>query len=285
MKNPMNAALVAALAAFAACTVDARDRERFESSRGAPEPAESEAEAEAEAESESESESESEAECFVHSDCEDGLACVDGACSSVETDAGPPDAAESESESEAEAEAEAESEAEAEAEAEPDAEAPSADSGALEPDAGAPAPDSAASPDGIATSPDAGTLDPDAVPTPEPITIVIEVPEGQTVDGTARFCSTFGGGWACAAFALGGPSGREIRAQFADAAADGHVFNACLRNCDDPFNGVWLANQSNGLVQLADPVVTLGDTVVPESLADNGTGGANWFVDFSPSAE
>ncbi|MDP3770817.1 MAG: hypothetical protein Q8R16_00785, partial [bacterium] len=80
-------------------------------------------------------------------------------------------------------------------------------------------------------------------------------------------------------------SGREIRAQFADAEADGHVFNACLRNCDDPFSGVWMAYQSSGLQQLADPAVTRGGTVVTESLIDNGFGGANWFVDLAPSAE
>lgn len=283
MKNGMNAALVAALAAFAACTVDTRARERFESSRGAPELGD---ELTPDAGSDGAA---SESECVLHSDCEDGLACVDGTCSVITTDgsvdAPAPDANESESESEAEAEAESESEAEAESESEAESEAEAeAESDAALPSAdGASASDGGSSTDDGAPSADAGTPASDAVLLPpEPVTVVIEVPEGQTVDTTARFCSTLGGGWACASFALGGTSGREIRATFEDPASTAHVFNACLRNCDDPFNGVWMAYQSSGLRQLADPVVTRGDTTIPESLTDNGVGGANWLVDLSP---
>lgn len=287
MKSWMNAALVAALAAFAACTVDTRARERFESSRGAPAPSD---ELTPDAGSDGAA---SESECVLHSDCEEGLACVDGTCSAIATDgsvdAPEPDANESESESEAEAEAEAESESESEAEAEAESEAEAeAEADAALPSAdGASVPDGGSSTDGGAPSADATAAAPDAALPPEPVTVVIvEVPEGQTVDTTARFCSTLGGGWACAPFALGGTSGREIRATFEDPAPTAHVFNACLRNCDDPFTGAWLAYQSSGLRQLADPVVTRGSTVVPESLTDNGVGGANWLVDLSPpSAE
>lgn len=236
------------------------------------------------AESESESESESEAEAEAES----------------EPDGGPMDIGPDASESEAEAEAESESEVDAGGSAsldggtppaeEPDAGAPIADAGAPEADAGAPAPDAGApSADGSVAPPaDAGAPAPDAgapdvaPPAPLSVTVVIEVPSGETVDASATFCSTFGGGWACAPFALGGETGREIRATYADVAVVEHVFNACLRLCDDPLNGVWMAYQSNGLQQRADPVVTVNDAVVPESLVTNGGLGANWRVDLQP---
>jgi len=291
MRSLKNAALVAAtvMAAFAACTIDARDPQRFEGTRvpgegGGASPAPDAAVP---------------TECALHSDCPSGQACMNGQCAMLEPEApdgpmdiGPdagaaaPDAAESESEAEAEAEpdagapsadggvapdaespdgteSEAESESEAEAEAEPDAGAPSADSGTPAPDAGPP----------------------DAAPfVPLSVTSVIEVPAGETVDGSARFCSTFGGGWACAPFALGGTSGREIRATFENVAPVQHVFNACLRNCDDPNNGIWMAYQSDGLQQRDDPDVFVNDVVTPETLVSNGGLGANWSVDLRPAS-
>jgi hypothetical protein len=299
MQKHKNAALVAAgaLAALAACTIDARDRQRVQGTvpeaTGEPE------------------EASAPSGCVLHSDCPDGQACMNGACAAIEPqpDAGAPDsgpmdigpdaapapsadAAESESESESESEgepdasppaegdagvppadgteseSESESEAEAESESEPDGGAPIVDAGAPEADAAQPALD-------------AGV--PDAPPTaPISVAVVIEVSEGETVDASAAFCSTFGGGWACAPFALGGTSGREIRATYADVAVVEHVFNACLRLCSDPLNGVWMAYQSNGLQQRADPVVTVGEVVVPESLVTNGGLGANWRVDLQP---
>jgi len=114
--------------------------------------------------------------------------------------------------------------------------------------------------------------------------VSFEVPAGETVDASAKFCSTFGGGWACAPFALGGTSGREIRATFENVAPVQHVFNACLRNCDDPNNGIWMAYQSDGLQQRDDPDVFVNDVVTPETLVSNGGLGANWSVDLRPAS-
>ncbi|MBI4434449.1 hypothetical protein HY635_01345 [Candidatus Uhrbacteria bacterium] len=300
MRSVKNAALVAAtvMAALAACTIDARDPQRFEGTRvpgegGGASPALDAAVP---------------AECVLHSDCPSGQACMNGQCAEVEPEApdgsmdiGPdagaaaPDAAESESE------------AEAEAEAEPDAGTPSADGGAPdgaeEADAGVPAP----SPDGgpMVIGPDAGLSEesdagapssadgstvpdagsPDAAPLLQTVTTVIEVPVGETVDASAVFCSTFGGGWACAPFALGGESGREIRATFENVVPGQHLFNACLRNCDDSLNGIWMAYQDNGLQERDDPDLLVDDAINDsESLVPNGGLGANWWVNTLPDA-
>lgn len=111
------------------------------------------------------------------------------------------------------------------------------------------------------------------------VAVVLTVPESETLDASARFCSTFGGGWSCSGFTLDAAFGRAIRLAFANVRSDAHIFNVCVRLCDDPVRGRWLAHAvGSTLVQLADPSVAVEGLIVNESLVSNSIGGANWSI-------
>lgn len=116
-------------------------------------------------------------------------------------------------------------------------------------------------------------------PPPDQVVVTLEVPASESVDASARFGSTFAGGWTYSSFTLDGTSGRQLRLAFNGVQSDAHIFNVCVRLCDDPLNGRWLANSTgSALVQLADPTVAVDGTAISETLVSNGRGGANWRV-------